>query len=224
MKKNIIAAACVSFICSAAYAGGVDVAAEIGTTGYGLHLAVPVHDQVGLRFGVNALTYSYADTSDSVDYDFKLKLQTEDLLLDWYPSVGGTFRFTGGVVHNGNKITAHGRPNSNGTYEINGRTYLASQVGTLNGKIDFRSAAPYLGVGWGHSSASAKTGWGFTADLGVLFQGSPRTSLTNSGCTADPLTCQQIASDVAAEEASLNEDVRSFRAYPVARIGVNYRF
>jgi hypothetical protein len=186
----------------------------------GVHLSVPVQPNVNARFGVNAMNYSYSDNTSDVDYDFKLKLQTFDALLDWFPA-GGGFRLSGGVVYNGNKVDARARSNSTGSYTFNGRTYTAADAGTVNGRIDFRKAAPYLGIGWGNALAKDK-GWGFSADLGVLFQGAPRTSMTSSGCTLPD--CSQLQSDITAENRKLNDEVDSFKAYPVIRFGVSYKF
>jgi opacity protein-like surface antigen len=202
-------------------AAEVGASIELGSTGIGVHLSTPIAANLNARFGLNYAPYSYTGNTSDVDYDFKLKLATVDALLDYHP-MNGAFRVSGGVTYNGNSIDAHAKPNSNGTYTINGRTYSADAAGHINGKIDFRKAAPYLGIGWGNSVKNA--GWGFAADLGVTFQGSPNTELTTSGCTAPALACAQLSRDVAAENAKLKDEVRDFKLYPVVRVGVSYRF
>jgi len=199
------------------------ITADMGTTGAGAHLAVPIANGVNARFGVNAMTYNYTTSTTDVKYDFKATLQTVDALLDFYPITGSNFRVTGGAVLNGNKVSATGKATDTGTYTINGHTYTAADAGRIDGKVDFRSVAPYLGIGWGNA-ASARKGWSFSSDLGVLFQGSPRTSLANSGCTAPSSVCSQLASDVAAENADLKSKADNFKLYPVLRLGVGYRF
>lgn len=223
MQKQFLVAAVVGFASLAAQAADVGVSAELGTTGIGAHISVPVQKQLNARFGVNAFNYSYDGSTSDVTYDFKLKLQTADALLDWHPMDNG-FRVTAGAVYNGTKITGSGRPSATGTYTLNGRTYSIAQIGTLDGKVDFRKAAPYLGIGWGNAVKNDKGGFGFTADVGVLFQGSPRTSLTNSNCNATALVCTQLANDVAAENARLKDEVKDFKYLPVVRVGVSYRF
>lgn len=183
---------------------------------------MPLQPNLNARFGVNALSYSYDGSTSDVNYDFKLKLRTFDALLDYFP-MAGAFRVSGGLVYNGNKLDATGRPNAGATYTINGNTYAAASAGVINGNIDFRNLAPYIGIGWGNA-ASAQKGWGFSSDLGVMFQGSPRTTLTNTGCTAGAVICSRLAADLARENASLADDVSSFKAYPVLRVGVSYRF
>lgn len=222
MNKNIALACLVAGLSTAAAHAQVGITGSLGTTGIGAHVSVPVMPNFNARFGVNALRYNYDGSTSDLDYDFKLKLRTFDALLDYFPQ-GTGFRFTGGIVFNGNKIDAVGRPTASGTYTLNGRTYSAASAGTLDGRIDFRNVAPYLGIGWGNAVAREK-GWTFSTDLGVMIQGSPRTSLSNVGCTAPAPVCAQLAADVATENIRLNDEADDFKAYPVLRFGASYSF
>jgi hypothetical protein len=223
MKNRLIALGLVGALLGMGSAhADVGVAAGGGTTGAGLHLSVPVLNSLNARIGVNVLNYSYSGSTTDMDYDFKLKLQTVDALLDWFP-FNGAFRISAGAVYNGNKIEAKGKPNSTSQYTIQGHTYSASSAGSINGRIDFRKTVPYFGIGWGNAVAKDK-GWGFSTDLGVIFQGSPNTSLTNEGCTAGASQCAALAADLEAENRSLKEDANGFRTYPVIRFQVTYKF
>ena len=208
--------------CAAASAQARDVAAtvDLGTTGLGLHLTTPLATKLNGRIGVNVANTSYEGSTSDMDYDFKLKLKTVDALLDYHP-FDSSFRLTGGVVYNGNKIDARAKP-SGGTYTINNVAYNAATVGDLSSKIDFRKAAPYLGIGWGNAVKQA--GWSFGTDLGIMFQGTPKTQLASNNCTALPVLCSRLASDVAAENVKLGEEVKDFKLYPVIRVGISYRF
>ena len=223
MKTKFMAA---GFIAGLFFSGSalaqVAVTGDVGTTGLGLHLSIPVQTNLNARIGFNYLNYSYSDKTSDVNYDFKLKLKTLDALLDWFP-MDGAFRVSAGIVYNGNKIDATGKSSSAGTYTLNGNTYTSASVGTINGNIDFRKVAPYLGIGWGNALAKDK-GWGLSSDIGVLFQGSPNTSLSNSGCTLPASQCSTLNTDVAAENVKLRDTVSSFKAYPVLRAGVSYKF
>ena len=223
MKKTLLAISIVAAqaaMPATSNAANVGVSADIGTTGLGVHVTVPAMENVNARFGLNYLDYSYSGSTSKVDYDFKMKLNTFDALLDWHPMANG-FRVSGGLVYNNNKINAIAKPNAIGSYEIQGNTYSAANAGQINGNIDFRKVAPYVGIGWGNAISDDK-GWGFSADLGALIQGSPRTSLTNTGCTGP--NCEQLATDVAAENKKLDDEVNKFKAYPVVRVGLSYKF
>jgi opacity protein-like surface antigen len=211
---GLLAANCVN-------AAEVGTSISLGSTGLGLHLSTPITSKLNARLGLNYASYSYNGNTDDVDYDFKLKLATIDALLDYHP-MDGAFRISGGVVYNGNNIDAVAKPNASQTYTFNGRTYSAQEAGNITGKIDFRKAAPYLGIGWGNSAKGS--GWGFGMDLGVTFQGSPKTELAHNGCTASANECEQLSRDVAEENKNLKEEVKDFKLYPVVRAGISYKF
>lgn len=221
--QTLIIAGLFTTLNAAAQSADVGVAAEVGTLGAGVHLTVPVADSIGVRVGLSGYNYNTTGSTSDATYDFKLKLQTIDALLDWYPMSSNSFRLTGGIIHNGNKITSVARPNVNGNYTLNGNTYNSSEVGTVDGDISFRSAAPYLGLGWGNAAGKSK-GWGFTSDFGVMFQGAPSANLTSSGCQASVSLCTQFANDLAVENINLESKTNNFRYYPVVRFGVSYSF
>ena len=224
MNRRIVALFAIVAACASSAALGSDFAltGDLGTTGLGLHLSTPLQPNLNARFGLNYAKYKYTTSTANMKYDFNLKLNTFDALLDYFPT-DNAFRLSGGLVYNNNKIEAVGLPTAAGTYTVNGNVYTAASAGQLNGNADFHKVAPYLGLGWGNA-VHKLGGWGFSADLGVLFQGSSNTSLSNSGCTADAATCAQLGTDVAAENARLQEKADNLRLYPVVRIGASYRF
>ncbi len=210
-------------IASSANAADVGVTLDAGTTGAGLHLVFAMPMDLNARVGVNALNFNYARSSSQVDYDFGLKLQTIDALLDWFPTKGSGFRLTTGLVYNGSKIDYNMKVNVGNQYVLNGNTYSIAQVGSIHGAVEFKKVAPYLGVGWSNLPTSGK-GWGFTADMGVTFQGAPDSTLVNSNCTAAAAVCAQLTSDLAAEKANVDDLLSNLKAYPVMRMGASYTF
>ena len=197
------------------------VTASVGSAGLGAHLSIPVQTGLHLRLGVNAAHYRFEDKSGAIDYEYKLRLRTAEVLADWFP-MDGAFHLTGGAAYNGNQITGQGRPQADGSYVVNGNNYT-SGAGTIDGKISFRKAVPYLGIGWGNPLTQER-GWGLASDLGVLFQGAPTSSLASTNCTLATSLCSKLASDLAAERSKRDEDLKVFKAYPVLRIGVSYKF
>lgn len=200
---------------------GTGVALDIGTSGVGAHVSVSIQANLNLRFGANYAKYSTTRNTDDANYDLDLKLKTVDALIDYFPGDSG-FRVSGGAVYNGNRFDTQAKPTSSAVYTLNGNTYPASTAGVIDGSIDFRKAAPYLGIGWGN--AAAGPGWGFVADLGVLFQGSPNSTLGNRNCTASSAICARLASDLVVENVKLKDEMKDFKFYPVLRAGVSYSF
>ncbi|HSN39701.1 MAG TPA: FecR family protein [Burkholderiales bacterium] len=200
----------------------VGLTGKIGTLGYGLELNLGLSDSVSARLGINAFSYKYNATSSTVNYDFKLQLRSASALADWYP-FEGSFRTSAGVLYNDNKVSLDALP-TGGTYTINGTTYAASDVGSMQGTMTFNKVAPYFGIGWGNPVAKNK-GWGMVSDIGVLFQGQPRTSLVATcGATLPAPQCTALQKDAAAENAKLESDLKNFKWWPVVSIGISYQW
>ena len=216
-----VAGACL-FAAGAAHAQ-VGAALDLGTTGVGAHLVLPLSPTLNGRLGVNYFKHDFTQRSGQVDYRLDGKLQTVDALLDWYPHTGSNFRVTGGVFYNNTRFDAIAEPTQFGSFTLNNTRYNAADVGILVGKVDFRKAAPYLGIGWGNALSSER-GWSFGADIGAFYQGEARVSLRSVGCTVLSTLCQRLAQDVAAEQARLAGDVSDYKVYPVLRASLSYRF
>ena len=203
----------------------VGITADLGTTGAGFHLVVPMESNVNGRFGANYFQHDFDRSAGQVDYAIKGKLQTVDILFDWYVREGSPFHLTGGLVYNGNRFDATARADQYGAYSLNGNSYSAADIGIVKGRIEYRKAAPYLGIGWGNALAAGNgSHWSFNADLGAFFQGNPNVDLGSYGCTTSKAVCDALIKDVAVERLRLADDVDSLKIYPVVRASLNYRF
>ena len=220
--NRFVAGAALFLAASPAAWADVGLLLKAGTLGAGLDVSKGISESLALRLQANALTYDRDITESDVDYSADLELKSVGLLLDWHP-FSGVFRVSAGAYWNGNEATAVGR-STGGTYEINGVTYPSAAVGSLNGQIDFESVAPYFGIGFG-SAPKAGRGMTFSFDLGVFYQGEPNVGLTAvCGVGVSAFTCTQIQNDVVAEEASLQDDLKDYKFYPVVSFGIGYRF
>lgn len=205
----------------------VSAAIRVSTLGVGIEAAALVSPNLALRVGYSGYTYSHTQTSQDVTYDGKLKLSSVSALADVYPSQSGTFHVTGGLVLNSNTITAQGKPSVMGaaqTYTLNGVTYSAADVGTLDGRASFSKTAPYLGIGFGKPAGGGAVQ--FLFDLGVVFQGKPHLSLARNGGIniTNPTLSDQINAAVNAQRDKTQSDLNKFQYYPVVSIGLAYHF
>jgi len=221
MRKRLLAGCVVPamIFCAApvfAETGDFGISVKAGSLGAGAELSKSLGDKFSIGLGVNSYNYKTAKTESNVDYDFKFELQSVSLLGSYHP-FGGVFRFTGGVLYNNNELKLDGKPTAGSTYNINGVTYSASQVGTLTGALTFNKTAPYLGIGWGNRPGSRL---GLTADIGVLYQGSPSLALSASGALSNPA----LASDLEQQRKSTESDLGNLKWYPVLSVGVYFRF
>ena len=213
-----------AFIAVAIVAAG-DVAAagvgiRAGTTGIGGDVAWGLVPTLSARVGYSYLTFSTTVDSTDIQYDAKPKLSNGNLFLDWSPL--GPFRITGGLILNTNKVDVTAQA-SGGTFTIGGTTYPAASIGSLSGTVKSgNSAAPYLGIGYGNVAGA---GVNFYFDLGVMFQGSPKATLTaNCNPATPPQLCSQIQASAVIEASDLQDSIKNFKYFPVASIGVTIGF
>ncbi len=222
MIERMAMAACVTMILfgiQRADASDMAIGAKVGSLGAGVEVVSNVLPMfVNARLQLNGFNYNKTLRDTTVTYDAKLKLFSFGGVADVYP-LAGKFRISGGLYYNGNKFSMTGVPNAGASYTINGTTYTAAQVGSLTSTVSFNKVAPYVGIGFGDPVSSGSP-IGFNLDLGVLYMGTPKSTVTATGAVGNPA----LAADIAAEQRKLNDALNKMKFYPVAALGVTLRF
>jgi len=197
---------------------------NIGTLGAGVGATIALGETTALRLGIAGWSDIKRDVSKSdVDYHAKIKLANAPILLDWHPG-GGSFRLSAGVIPNNDQADLEAVPSATSTFNFNGTTYTTSQVGSATGTVKVKNVAPYLGFGFGNPVAP-DAGWSFSMDLGAMYLGTPKATLTATCATSLPAaTCTQLQNDVSAEEAQLNDAIKNFKWYPVVQLHIGRKF
>jgi hypothetical protein len=208
LKKIAIIMAALAFSPAAAWAD-TTVAAKISTLGFGIDAAFPVTDSIDARLGFNTFSYNVNKSSNGTNYSGKLNLGSLAALADWHP-MAGSFRVSGGLMYNNNKFSLNAVPAAGGV-TVGGTFYAGA---TASSTVVFAKVVPYVGIGWG--SSPKDTGFSFASDIGVMFQGTPRSNVTATGGVT--------AASLAQANADLNNSLKNFRYYPVASIGIGYTF
>ena len=212
---KIFIVAAISATAFSAQAAGVGVRA--GTTGVGGDVGFNVAPTLDARVGYSYFRYKTTYNSD-INYDAKFQLSNLNGLLDWSP-FPGAFRFTGGLIANQNKVDLH---STGGTYRVNGVTYSSNDTSISGTVKSGRSIAPYLGIGYGNV---ARAGVNFYFDLGIMFMGSPKVSLSAScGGALNATDCATLRSNLENERARIESDLKKYRYFPVANIGITIGF
>lgn len=212
---------------------GIAVAARISTLGVGVEAVKSVHKRINLRAQGNFFSYSDTLNEDDIDYDGKLKLQTIGALVDLHPFAGGA-RLSAGLYSNANQVKLNASCKTE--CEVGDFT-VSSEPGDnpqLRGAIDFKSVAPYVGIGYGNAMRGFPLHFAF--DVGVLLQGSPKVSLDASGTATvtdnetGVTTRRNLATDtefqdqLADEERNAEDSSKEFKYYPVLSFTLGYRF
>ena len=232
---------CVAFVlctCGAAATaadGKAHIGAHGGLLGLGISAGGDVSDHFAVRAQINRFDYSYDKAEAGNDYAGDLSLSSTAVLADWHPS--GPFRLTAGAVFNDNGLVVEAV--STGLNIGQGRYQGAFRV-----DMGFERLAPYVGLGW--STGRGTPGFGVSIDAGALLQGTPlvtadgevrldggaacrlavsadgTATLTGPACSAGDF--DGLRDDVVREHDELDDALADFELYPVASLGITYRF
>jgi len=197
------------------YRPGFAVIVSAGTAGGGLGIGYTVNRHLAARLGANLFNYSGSlvegkDTDDiQIGLNYGLKLRSANLLLDLYPFKRAGFRLTGGAFYNLNEITFFGKPTKD--VKLNDVTFTVDEVGTLDGKAEFKRIAPYVGLGWGNPYTRHRLK--FMVDVGFFYQQSPLITLKTTGLL-------EPSSD---QGAVIQENLKPVKYYPILSLGLAYK-
>jgi hypothetical protein len=195
------------------------VGVKAGTLGLGIEGRWDGLPWLDFRLGANA--YSIDDEGREANnlYQSELDLETIYLTANFHFPLS-PFRLTVGAMSNGNELSLIGA--ETGDYNFGGQSWTQEQVGVLTSTTSFASTAPYVGLGFDFE-LFGKAGLNF--DLGVLLQGEPEVTLVSTGTAGgDPLFGDAFATALEAERQELEEDMSSFKAYPVISLAFVYNF
>ena len=223
LRLSLVVAAGATILAGATGAQAQDggrfaVGGNIGTPGLGAEVHYKLNDRFVVRGGGDWMNFNYDHTYSGIDYSAKLKTSTGGLFLDWHPTGSGFF-LSGGGYFGDRKARLDGTPT--GPTQIGDITYTPAQIGTITGDVAMSKAQPFLGLGWDNTFTGGGH-WGFRVLGGVSFSDKPKVDLTASGGTLsnEPLFLQQLQR----EEDDVRDDAKDFKYFPIAQVGLTYRF
>jgi hypothetical protein len=209
-------------------AGNAELYGQVGTEGFGAGVAYHLSGRHAVRLEANAGSVSRDVDAAENTYDVEVDAESYGIFYDFRPWPERAFRLSLGVA----SLQTQGRG------DVTGNAVVIDGVAYPRGPDDDlwltvrpeRSAAPYLGVGWGRSLGRAGN-LGVFADLGVFFT-SYEARLRASQSLVDQVDAALTAAgstDTAAqlieqEEAEAQDEVDDYSFYPVLKIGLTYRF
>jgi hypothetical protein len=195
------------------------VGAAVGTNGGVVEVTYQIDDHFVLRGQGAFVDFSHGFSSKDARYSGDAHFNTGGVSLDWHP-FANAFLLGGGVI-SGDRIVNVSAHATKGSITVDGVTYSASQIGAVYGDIDYGSTVPVAGIGYDNTYVGNHH-WGFRALLGVEFgREPPLVALHAVGPLAEDPT---VVSDVRGEQHTLSRDAGDFSYYPVAQLGLTYRF
>ena len=168
-------------------------------------------DGDGLSLNPDQLPWTRWQGRLSLGTSSPIKVSNASLMGDYYfarslvgPSTAGGFRATSGLIFGPRSTLATGQPGltaGNG-FSIGSRLFGQNAMPYTSDTAGDNATLPYLG--FGYTGLSARSGWSFSADLGLVAQ--------------TPGGIKVIRSQ------SLDDAVREMRLAPLLQLGVSYAF
>jgi len=214
----------------------VITAFSASTLGFGVQAALRVTAKSDIQGGFNLYNYDRSFRRDGADYSGQLRLGSFNLQYDQY-LVAGLHISGGALVWNGNKGDAAVSVPGGQLFKLGGVTYFSDTTSPVAGTstLRFRKAAPMALVGYGNLLSKGHIA--YSVDAGVVFQGTPRTTLSLAGSACpiggggaglapcpDVATIPAFQSHLAAEQARINDDLAPLKYYPVIKFTIGYKF
>jgi hypothetical protein len=215
----------------------VAMGANFGTQGAGLEMATTLSRKLNLRADATFFDYALSTTQNGINYNGTLNMRDARASIDFFP-FGGGFRISGGMAaYNKVNLGAIATVMPGQSVTLNDTDYYSDTLDPLHGTGSFfyhRRYAPTATFGWGNAIPRSGRHLAFPVEIGAAFTGAPTVNFnfTGSACTdpTDPTTCAPVQSDpdfatnLAAQQKKIANDVAPFRVYPIINFGVTYRF
>lgn len=210
------------------------VVAKASMLGIGGDVGVAITPFFNVRGGFNGFSFSQGFSNNGIQYNGNIRLRSAEALVDITP-LRDWFHISPGVLfYNGNRITANANVPGGQNFDLGGASFKSSTSDPIHGtgQMLVNKAAPMVMFGFGnpipHSHHIT-----FVQDFGIVFQGTPKTTLNLAGTACDPVTglaCVNAATDptiqaqVVAQQDKINKDTSIVKFYPVASFGIGIRF
>ncbi len=144
------------------------------------------------------------------------KLASASLMGDYYfsrsligPKQLGGFRATSGLVFGARSVLSTGQPGlaAGSGFSVGSRAFDPTAMPYANDSANETATLPYLGVGY--TNLSVRSGWSFSADLGLIGQGAGSAVRLGRAFNSSQ---------------SLDDAIRDMRMTPLLQLGVSYAF
>lgn len=201
----------------------IAIGAGVGTLGYGVHVATSMTDFIAVRFNANFGEMDVpgvdliGSTFGGIDYDLDASFGTYGLIADFHPMalspIGAGLVLSGGIYYNNNEFTLTADPLAG--VDLGGVPLPASTRVISEFSFDTKWA-PYLGLGY-DGTFQGFVPVSFFITGGVMFQGSPSVTVTESSGTIPQ-------ANLDAEAAQIENDSSSLQYYPVFAVGMTISF
>lgn len=204
------------------------VSAEVGTLGYGANIGWAVNDTVELQAGwaggniAEAINDNF--NANGVNYQVETDFSNPYLGVQMRPAANW-FTVGAGVIVPDNEIEVRSNNTTDGIFRVGGEEYQQSDVGVLHGHLEHRNKlAPYLTIGF---RPNLHSNWGVFGEIGATYLGKANATITAEDPTKLVTSNNGELTTVSEVAAQAERDIEAkdyANWFPIAKVGVTYRF
>lgn len=190
---------------------------HVGTAGAGVEVKMALGPSFVVRGGIDRLRHDFDQTYSGVDYGAELDFDTVGAFVDLHPFRNAWF-VSGGAYLGARELRLQAQPTV--PVEIGGAMFTPGQVGKLTGAATLPEVSPFVGLGFDNTFTGRRR-VGVRALIGVAVGDSPDVTLNSQGGSLSDSAALRRRLDAEAERI---KDEADFSVYPIAQIGLSYRF
>ncbi|MES2206990.1 MAG: hypothetical protein V4525_09375 [Pseudomonadota bacterium] len=186
--------------------------------GIGIGTGMRVNPSWVIRAELNLFEFYYDYTKANTPFDGKLRMISEGLYADFFPT-DSPIRLTTGLMLNQSKLT--GETAIGSLVNFNGTKYLLT-----GGRASFEAkpsaAMPYIGIGYGHDELDKRSGFKFHADVGLAVSKAPTVTLSVKNAPPSVRNDPTFEPNRQQEEKIMQDTIRHYKILPVVGAGIGY--
>ena len=199
----------IFFLQFPSYAVEVALGPRVGSAGVSMECYTGLFSNLNARVAFNLFPLQIKGSKSEFDYDIHCNFKSCSLLFDWMLT-RADLRISSGLFVNYNNYDFTINPTRD--YQVGAIRYESSEIGHMEGKVDFNRFAPYAGFGWGNPLKQNRK-LTFVVDIGFFYQNSPQVDFSASGLIAPS----------ADQEGQIAQDLEAWRIYGILSIGLMYK-
>jgi hypothetical protein len=215
------------------YLTRLSLGGSVSTLGTGGSLATNLPYHLDLRLIGDFFDLNWKMNRSGFYVVVNTELANTGALVDFYP--WKALRISPGLLfYNTDRIRGDVQAQSGATFTINNVNYSSQNSDPVHGtgRLLLAGRGFMAMAGWGHYVSRGEKHWSFPFEGGVAFINTPSATFNLQGnvCNTQGRDCQPAASfpefesNLAAQVATWNNDVKPFHIYPIAEGGVTYTF
>lgn len=207
---------------------------KFGLAGIGFETATPLNSYINLRGGAQFFQHAANPNANGIHSLGQLTLQNIFTAVDIFPFQHSSFHISPGLtLHNDTHLMSNIFVPAGANFSLGDANYISDPTAPIAGVSRVRfgnSVAPRLTAGWGNMLPRKGSNFSVPFEVGFQYISSPTVQLSLTGNACDghgncgDINSPDSTTNLQQEVQSLNKDISSLRFYPIASIGLSYRF